>query len=133
MVVETITLDHFCKYAQGNRAPHSGETGLKFMHTALFTNEWFNNWKAVGRLFGLTCKHWSMKSRASSDNVLGMEGSSPLPILNNACIYNNINLVKKKSKKKKYLLNIYNSIILKGLYRLKKKRKYWCECCMYPF
>lgn len=45
------------------------------------TNGCFKSWAAVGRSSGLNLKHFLMKSRASSDNELGITGSSPRPIL----------------------------------------------------
>ena len=62
-----------------------GEAGPKEFW-GLVTNGWSNSWLAVGRSFGLTCRHLRMKSRASLDKESGTRGGLPLPIINNACI-----------------------------------------------
>lgn len=51
-----------------------GETGLMGDRSGLFTNGWSNSRAAVDRLFGLTCKHLRMKSRASVDKDSGTGG-----------------------------------------------------------
>ena len=48
------------------------------------TNGCFSSSAAVGRSSGFTLRHLAMKSRASSDNMSGIFGSSPLPIANKA-------------------------------------------------
>ena len=63
-----------------------GEGSPQEVGTGLFTNGCSISWAAVGRSLGLTCKHLRIKSRASLDTESGIGGSSPLPILNNACI-----------------------------------------------
>ena len=47
-------------------------------------NGWFSSSAEVGRSSGFTLRNLIIKSLASSDNVSGMSGSSPLSILNRA-------------------------------------------------